>query len=137
MKKKSSTFTSPPAPTAASIAAHFTRPEHRFFNRELSWLAFNTRVIEEAMNPSLPLLERLKFIAISAANLDEFYMVRVAGLKDNLDQNIALKSTDGLTPQQQLERIREAASILMNKQQSAWLKLQALLAKKKVKVIKP
>ncbi|MFO0109724.1 MAG: RNA degradosome polyphosphate kinase [Alphaproteobacteria bacterium] len=137
MKKKSSLSAPPPAPTASSIAAHFTRPEHRFFNRELSWLAFNTRVIEEAMNPALPLLERLKFIAISAANLDEFYMVRVAGLKDNLDQNIALKSPDGLTPQQQLERIREAASILMNKQQSAWLKLQALLAKKKVKVIKP
>ncbi len=89
------------------------------------------------MNPSLPLLERLKFIAISATNLDEFYMVRVAGLKDNLDQNITLKSSDGLTPQQQLERIREAAGILMGKQQSAWLKLQALLAKENIKVIKP
>jgi polyphosphate kinase len=133
MKKKHSA----PAPSAASIAAHFARPEHRFFNRELSWLAFNTRVLEEATNPALPLLERLRFISISANNLDEFYMVRVAGLKDNLDQGIEAKSADGLTTRQQLQYIREAASILMQKQQTAWLKLQKQLEKERIRVVKP
>ena len=85
-----------PTPKDALIREHFTKPEHRFFNRELSWLAFNTRVLEEAMNPNLPLLERVKFISISANNLDEFYMVRVAGLKDNYDQGIHTPSADGV-----------------------------------------
>ncbi len=125
----------PPAPSAALVAAHFTRPEYRFFNRELSWLAFNTRVLEEAMNPSLPLLERLRFISISANNLDEFYMVRVAGLKDNLDQGIESKSADGLTPRQQLERIHHAATDLMKKQQLAWIKLRKQLEKERIRVV--
>jgi len=78
-----------------------------FFNRELSWLAFNARVLEEAADPSWPLLERLKFLAITFSNLDEFYMIRVSGLHEQLEQAEAERSPDGLTPRQQLARIRE------------------------------
>jgi len=127
--------TTHPVPSDTLIKAHFTRPEHRFFNRELSWLAFNTRVLEEAMNPNLPLLERVKFISISANNLDEFYMVRVAGLKDNYDQGIHTPSADGLTTKQQLDRIHEAAGELMRKQQSAWLELQDQLEKEDIRAV--
>jgi len=97
----------------------------RFINRELSWLAFNARVLEEAENTAAPLLERIKYLSISASNLDEFYMVRVAGLKGQVDADIATLSEDGLTPAQQLEMIREKASDLMKIQQSCWRTLRA------------
>ncbi|MBT3916605.1 MAG: RNA degradosome polyphosphate kinase [Rhodospirillaceae bacterium] len=101
----------------------------RFINRELSWLAFNARVLEEAENTAAPLLERIKYLSISASNLDEFYMVRVAGLKGQVDADIVTLSEDGLTPAQQLEMIREKASELMKIQQGCWRTLRTEMSK--------
>ncbi len=107
----------------------------RFINRELSWLSFNTRVLEEAFNENHPLLERLRFLSISASNLDEFYMVRVAGLRGQVREGISALSQEGLTPQQQLDLIADKALLLINEQQRCWAELQPLMRESGVLVL--
>ena len=107
----------------------------RFFNRELSWLAFNQRVLAEARNLDYPLLERLRFLSISGNNLDEFLMVRVAGLAGQVRRHIAEASIDGLVPAQQLAAIREAVVRLEAMQQEVWNELRPLLAGEGIAVV--
>ncbi len=110
-------------------------PADRYFNRELSWIAFNQRVLDEACNPAHPLLERLRFLSISGNNLDEFFMVRVAGLKGQQLQAIEDRSVDGLTTGQQLDAIAQRADDLTDVQQKVWLDLRAQLAEAGIEVL--
>jgi polyphosphate kinase len=108
----------------ANDAATYQGELSRFVNRELSWLAFNERVLEEAGNKAHPLLERLRFLSISASNLDEFFMVRVAGLRGQVRANVSAVSADGLTPRQQLAAINQRSGELMRDQQATWRSLR-------------
>jgi polyphosphate kinase len=110
-------------------------PDARYFNRELSWLHFNERVLDDARNPRHPLLERLRFLSISGSNLDEFFMVRVAGLRGQQIRNIEEPSIDGLNPAQQLALIEDEAEGLMRNQQALWADLRAEMAANKVVVL--
>ncbi len=109
----------------------------RFLNRELSWLQFNWRVLEETRNETHPLLERLRFLSISASNLDEFFSVRVAGLKGQVSADVEMPSQDGLTPRKQLERVLKDTARLSDAQQARWAEMVSLLKREGIEVVDP
>jgi polyphosphate kinase len=128
-------FLRSPVPAARFVQGLDPASPDRFINRELSWLAFNWRVLSEAENPMVPLLERVRFLSISGSNLDEFYSVRVAGLRGLVREGVMTPSSDGLAPAQQLARIDEDARALMVRQQDCWRVLKALLRREKIEVL--
>ncbi|MFD1787194.1 RNA degradosome polyphosphate kinase [Sphingomonas floccifaciens] len=124
-----------PNPDSDPITEPRADASSRYFNRELSWLAFNRRVLEEACNTAHPLLERLRFLSISGSNLDEFFMTRVAGLIGQQIQGIAQRSPDGRTPKQQLAAIVEAGDALVDSQQGVWRDLVTALDAQGIRIV--
>ncbi|MEN5276251.1 RNA degradosome polyphosphate kinase [Brucella sp. TWI432] len=117
--------------------AELMQSPERFVNREFSWLQFNRRVLEEAANIRQPLLERLRFLSISAANLDEFFMVRIAGLAAQVRAGVALRSADGRTPQEQLDFVLEEVGRLQEGQQACLRTLREELEKENIEIVRP
>ena len=98
----------------------YSKPEN-FINRDLSWVEFNKRVLEEALNPELPLLEKIKFISIFCSNLDEFYMIRISGIKEQIAAHVEEPSIDGLTPNEQLRKVEKALKPLLKTLDNYWV----------------
>ncbi|OAN73142.1 RNA degradosome polyphosphate kinase [Jannaschia sp. EhC01] len=128
-------FLNAPCPAPVDLPEAETDGPARFFNRELSWLAFNWRVLEEAVNPRVPLLERVRFISISAGNLDEFYTVRVAGLRELAQEGNLTPAADGRSPAEQLTLINADARQLMRQQQAAWIDVRTELEAEGITVV--
>ncbi|KEP70833.1 polyphosphate kinase [Thioclava dalianensis] len=128
-------FLQTPFPAPVTLPPEEISGPGRFFNRELSWIAFNWRVLDEARNPRVPLLERVRFLSISATNLDEFYSVRVAGLMELVREGNMNPSDDGLTPAEQLERINADARKLMDTQQATWSALKRAMEQEGIHVV--
>jgi polyphosphate kinase len=131
LKPVQTEFKSEPTPQGKAVADN---PD-RFVNREFSWLQFNRRVLEESQNPHHPLLERVRFLSISADNLDEFFMVRVAGLAGQVRQSIATRSADGRTPEEQLDQILLEVGRLQHEQQASLSSLRALMKKEHIEIV--
>ena len=112
-------------------------PINPLINRELSWISFNWRVLQEAYNKRVPLFERLRFLTISARNLDEFYTVRVAGFRQMVKNKIEVLSADGLTPGEQLIQIEREAKALIEKQQDLLPSILSNLKQKGIVLVKP
>jgi polyphosphate kinase len=128
-------FLTAPIPEPADLPEAQIKGPRRYFNREISWLAFNWRVLEEAENARVPLLERVRFVSISAGNLDEFYTVRVAGLRELAQEGNTSLSDDGRSPSEQLKLINADARRLMQHQQAAWVALRKELEAEGITVV--